>query len=286
MSIVLFIAFFASIANILSFLWTIVFGPKTLPQVLRDIRSGKPIRYSVGTSSKFGSVFPIVNLLLTACILIILILYVGQPKIITSQPANIATPTTTSPTPTNTSILTPSPTPLDQADWSTSLNGWTGGSEWSVNHGMLVNNGTNQNQDDRNKVSILAPFQLQTANYIVEAEIQYLGKVSSSNITAFGIILRGGKDLMKTGYVCYIYNTTEAKIKIIPDANSQINLSSPLDTSWHKYLVVANNTTISFYLDNKQIGEVMDNSFTSPGMVGLLDNNSQINIRNFQVIPA
>lgn|SRR5579871_975595 len=289
--VLLLVALFAGIANILTFLWVIFFDSKTLPQVFRDIRNGRPARANLGASNRFDSGIRILNFFLTVCIIGLLIAYfLTPPRVIHVQttPTPISSTTFTLFTHTVTPSLIPSPTPLYEANWVTSLNGWSGGSGWSVNNGMLVNNGTYQDPtQNRNKISILTPpIQSLPANYTVVAQIQFQGQVSSSSVTVFGIILRGGSDLNKAGYFCYIFNTNVAKIKIAPDIDTQNNTPFSLGTSWHTYQAIANGTTISFYLDNTLVGEVIDNTFTAHGVVGLIDINSQINVRSFQVLPV
>ncbi len=99
--ILLLIAFFAGIANILTFLWTIFFGSQTLPQVWRNRRSGKPVKNNVATSGNFDPIIRIVNLFLTAFIVVLLILY------FTTQSRIIPPPPTYTPTPSTISITTP-----------------------------------------------------------------------------------------------------------------------------------------------------------------------------------
>ncbi len=194
-----------------------------------------------------------------------------------------STPTRTiKPTVTSTSLLY-------QADWSKGMDGWRGGSEWSVKNGMLVNNGNNQIIDDANKISILAPFQPQTANYAVEAQIQFLGQVSSSSRgTVFGIFVHGGSHLDEIGYDCYFDNRdNSARIKLASDTEPrrQQVIPHPLGTTLHTYRVVAKNNVISFFMDNMSMPlvEVTDNTFMLPGMVGLMDINSQIKVSSFTV---
>lgn len=191
------------------------------------------------------------------------------------------TPTVPSPTPTATP--TPTPTPLYQANWSSSLNGWKGGSEWSVNNGMLVNNGTNTDLSGQSNFSIVAPFHPQTANYAVEVQIQFLGQFSSSKDYLFGIMLRVGAAM---GYLCYIYDGNLARIKIASGGIIQYAFQLPIDMSWHMYRAVVNNNLITFFRDNALIGEVLDSTYTAPGVVGLVGINSQINVRSFAVFPT
>lgn len=212
-----------------------------------------------------------------------------------NQPTPTATSTntgqaTTTISPTNTPIATTTLTPtsclnsclLYQADWSKGMDGWSGGSQWGVNSsGILVSNGNSQN----NKF-IVAPYRPTTANYAVEAQIQFLQPLSpSSDPTLFGIMVRGAAEGDKIGYDCYMYNNS-ARIRVAADPNSQVLQQTPytLDTSWHTYRVEVNNNSIKCFIDNMQVLQVTDNTYMLPGEVGLLDINSQINVRSFTVV--
>lgn len=193
----------------------------------------------------------------------------------------IVGPGPTPPTPTPTP--TPTPALLYQADWSSGLNGWVGGSDWSTNNGMLVNNGTNTDISGRSLFSIVAPFQPKTANYVVEVQIQFLGQFSSSTDYLFGIMLRGGT---ATGYLCFIFDRNQARIRTAYGSIIQYALQLPIDMSWHTYRAVVNNNLISFFMDKTLVGEILDNTYMAPGVVGLIDINSQINVRSFTISPA
>src|SRR6266702_4613080 len=100
----------------------------------------------------------------------------GQPR----QVTNTSTPTATTPiTPTatiSTVTTTPSPSPtsspiptvLYRADWSQGVNGWSGGTQWSVNNGILMSNGSSLGEE----YYIAAPYQPTSPNYAVEAQLQ------------------------------------------------------------------------------------------------------------------
>lgn len=201
------------------------------------------------------------------------------------QPTPTSTISHTS-TPIETFTSTPSPClvkcVLYHADWSQGLDGWMGDSqEWSVNSdGILVSNGNYQN----NKF-LIAPYQPKTANYAVEAQIQFLKPgIPSADSPLFGVRLRGGEYEDTNGYDFYIFNDT-ARIRVALDPDAHVLAKKPyhLDTSWHTYRFEANNDTLTGYIDNVQVLLASDFNHTQSGSVGLFDINSQINVRNFTV---
>lgn len=202
-------------------------------------------------------------------------------------PVSSITPTL-SPTPTATLIPTMTLTPLNlyQADWSKGIGEWKGGSQWSVSSGgILASNGNSQNVD-----YLKAPYQPKTANYTVEAQIQFVKETSTPDNAYFGIFVRSvipGKQ----GYDGYLFSGNssdngDAKIRIADEPGSSRVLGFvpyPLDTSWHTYRVDVQGSTITLFIDNQNVMHVTNNKFTSPGLIGLLDGTCQINVRSFTV---
>jgi len=146
---------------------------------------------------------------------------------------------------------------------------------------MLVSNGNEQDND-----FIVSPYKPTTADYAVEAQIQFVGAAPPSTTLLFGIFVRSGSNGDVVGYDGYIYGNF-AKIRRAADPHTVILQQTPysLETSWHTYRVEAKNSTITFFIDNKQMLQVVDTAYTLPGLVGLFDNNSQINVRSFTVLP-
>jgi hypothetical protein len=96
-------------------------------------------------------------------------------------------PPTPTPVPPPPPTATPRPEPGDvlyRPDWGTGLAGWAGPSDWKTVGGMLVNAGSGQ----RSASVIVAPYQPDTPDYAIEAEIQFvqLGDYTGG----FGIIAR------------------------------------------------------------------------------------------------
>lgn len=205
----------------------------------------------------------------------------------TSPTANTSTATvaisaTFTPSPTTIPTATSStPQPLYQENWSQGMDGWIGNAQWSISNGMLLSNG---NAQDNN--FIVSPYKPTTADYAVEAQIQFLGAAPPSSTPLFGIFVRSGSNEDIVGYDGYIFGNL-AKIRRAAVSQGVIlnQTSYSLDTSWHTYRVEIKNSIITFFIDNKQMIQAVDKVNTLPGLVGLFDNNSLINVRSFTVLP-
>lgn len=174
------------------------------------------------------------------------------------------------------------------ADFAQGGQGWLNNSlQWSYDNTnkVLASNGNSQNIN-----YLKSPYQPQTANYAVEAQIQFVKGTSTPENAYFGIFVRSvipGKQ----GYDGYLFSgdssdSGDAKIRIADDPNSSKilgNVSYPLDTSWHTYRVEVQGSTITFFIDNQNVVQATNNKFTSPGLIGLLDGTCQINVRSFTV---
>jgi hypothetical protein len=255
------------IMTILGLLFSILsFQPNILPQLRQ--------------SWKTGIVVGVVVLLFGSLGLNSFLIFI-RPQIFSISPRS-------TPIPTATLMPTKTPTPLSlyHADWSQGIGGWKGGSQWSVSSGgILASNGSSKIVD-----YLKAPFQPKTANYAVEAQIQFVKETSTSDNAYFGIFVRSiipGKQ----GYDGYLFSgdssdNGDAKIRIADEPNSSRVLGFvqyPLDTSWHTYRVEVQGNTITFFIDNQNVVQVTNNQFTSPGLIGLLDGTCQINVRSFTV---
>jgi hypothetical protein len=179
---------------------------------------------------------------------------------------------------------------LYQADWTNGMNGWTGGEDWKIVSGMLVNDGTGYDSQ------ILAPYQPglnHVDNYAIETEIQLLRYTDTtfSAIANFSAIARTdtqgqggyrvGSCMARGLFSCgpdirnlYVSNssTTIAAIPFRPA------------TEWHTYYVEFRGNTIRVLVDGNVMLETADNSFLMGGRVGLSSRRNQINVRSFRVI--
>lgn len=186
--------------------------------------------------------------------------------------------TSTIPTSTPTSFTTTANL-LYQADWSQGLNSWHGGSQWSVNNGMLMSNGETQG-----KYYIVAPYQPTVSNYAIEAQIQFLQNTSFPDPKVFGLFVRSGPNEDERGYDGYVFGG-DAKIRIAHDPNSLILGATPytLDTGLHIYRLEVKDSTITLLIDGVEMVQATDSTFSAPGLLGVYDNSCQINVRSFEV---
>lgn len=197
-----------------------------------------------------------------------------------------------SPFPNPTPSTVPAGTVLYNADWSKGADNWAVSNEWSTNGGMLVNDGSTTG----NGILLAPPFQSPSANYSVDARIQFLKSTGLYGSYAFGIIVRssGGSD----GYACYLVNeyNVSASIAKVPSessayspfifgASSLQSYLHPVDTDWHTYRVEVSGSEIDFFIDTftQPLLKVINSDYPSGTVVGLVDNTSVINVNYFRV---
>jgi hypothetical protein len=194
---------------------------------------------------------------------------------------------TTFPTVTPTHPIPTPPPFLYQADFSHGENGWLSGSHSSQWRYDNVNKVLGCDGTAQNDFYLVAPYQPKTANYAVEAQIQFLrftAPYTSSNPNDFfGIFVRSS-DPGNMGYDSYIING-EVKIRIAQGANPNPLPYGhySLGMSWHTYRVEVKGNTITFLIDNHKMAQLADNTYTVPGLIGLIDNSTQLNVRSFTV---
>lgn len=189
-----------------------------------------------------------------------------------------------------TPVVTPSgpaPAPgtiLYSADWSNGMDGWSGSTQWKVNNGMLLSDGTNYDY-------ILTPYQLSTANYKVVAHVKLIS-VTGNGDGRFGIVSR--VDTSGNGYAAGLAgvntgdgNPSSANIgldwaysRVLATVNY---LPSPLN-DWHTYVMSVQNNQITLLVDGKQLLQTTDNTYLSPGNVGLYCGGSELEISSFQIV--
>lgn len=196
-------------------------------------------------------------------------------------------------TPRNTPTLTQSPTfqpqsePQYQEDWSKGLDGWQGDSEWQVlgNH-LLVSNGSTTSYYG----ALISPYQPNTPNYVVEAQIQYVGWGESmhcynSNEPFFGILIRGNitNQLdISGGYLLKMFPYKSFIGITEPVAGFQSNTYQP-GTASHLYRIQAEYNVITISVDGQQMAQLMDNTYLSAGNIAILDCGYQINVSSVKM---
>jgi hypothetical protein len=184
---------------------------------------------------------------------------------------------TEEPTDTKTKEPTPRATPYI-ADWSDGLGRWIGDSDWRADNGVLLNDGTNCHG------KILAPFSPPSADYAVEAEIQFLRWGDCS--LRWGVLVR---DVGEGGYsIGYCGNCIGGSGGVyISNGRHEIKqaIRSVDDQSFHKYRVEVRGYTIRMLIDDAEILTVSDTEFGSAGRVGFVSQDAQIAVRSFRVLP-
>ncbi|HEU5382430.1 MAG TPA: protein kinase [Ktedonobacteraceae bacterium] len=223
----------------------------------------------------------------------------------TTVPDATATATVlANPSPTNTPVSNGTPPPtgqiLYQANWSQSLDGWLGSSQWKqVNNGELGSDGSSDGSSPTNSFIIWSPAHLSVANYKIVAQIQFVRSSNGRGQFELGIIARG--DGQQSGYeagqiaggICDD-NDQEAIISRINDAKSRpevnclgvnklVGQNYPVDTNFHTYEFDVTGNSLTLYIDSRLITQTTDNSFIDAGQVGLRDVLGDINVKSFIV---
>lgn len=162
-----------------------------------------------------------------------------------------------------------------QADWSHGMDHWNGKQGWEA-----PGDGTLTSSKNVDNGGVAAPYQPKTADYVVSVDMQ----VSQHALDNFFISIMVRNDLTNNlvGYICAIKD----KNAVIADGEQQMPLGKSsyyLDTSWHTYVVVANATTIAFFIDGHKLLQVTDATYRSPGSIVLVYQNAQVKARNFRV---
>ena len=203
-------------------------------------------------------------------------------------------PPTTTPSGTSTSTLTPSSTPvkpgtvLYTANWSTGMDGWSGGTEWKASQNMLLSDGSNCCGGPESIV--VAPYQPgNIADYQVQARIQFIQADTLCNGYSFGVMLR--MDASENGYEGAVNLANGACTLNQAKATVRVNNTTELGhkpfipgTGWHVYTVQVQGDQITMFIDGVQMLAAIDNTHLTGGQVGLEDFNVQMNISSFQVI--
>jgi hypothetical protein len=202
----------------------------------------------------------------------------SQPEVGTTPMVTIAAPTAT-PTP-----MSPPPAPgtiLYRADWSHGLDGWTGGGEWKVLNGLLINDGTATNGCLR--PTIVPPFQPAYPDYAIEARIQVVK--GSSDTNCFGLNARSGAMNGQTaGYVGAV--ACCGLMEIYDSSNFNALGGGRFDPTgnWHTFRFEVKGTDLKLLIDGSVVAEGSDAKYLSfAGQVGLSDDEMYVNISSFVV---
>lgn len=187
-------------------------------------------------------------------------------------------------------VRTPTPRPVQpgtvlcKEDWQNGMDGWSGTSDWKIAGGMLVNDGTAPSNYNH---TLLAPCQISTSNYAVEAKIQYI-----KGGYGFGVLSRGGGDNGYEGWITVdSISTGELAAEIVYASQTPFDyiVQKPyaVDDAWHTYRLEVKDLNLAFYIDGTKIADTTDPTYLSAGRVGLTVNGlwsgCQIYVKSFQV---
>jgi hypothetical protein len=222
----------------------------------------------------------------------------------TAAPPTPTVDTSGAATPTQASAVTAG-TVLCQYDTTKGFNNWINSTQWKpISNGTLGSAGTDNGDDGSMYVAWSGCNQLSTANYAVEAQMQYVRNAATyHNNYEFGIMLRG--DGTSSGYEVGVgqdncNSPTIAMISLVQSGqtgnSSQCGSGGPdplggsgssqdykIDTSWHTYRAEITGNTIRLFIDGNKLLETSDNTFTDAGQVGLRVVYGDINVKSFKV---
>ena len=220
------------------------------------------------------------------------------PQTVNSPTFTVNSPTSMIPTATFAPTATISPakpgTVLYHVSWPSTMNGWTGASQWSVLDGLLVCNGSTYNGGYSD--GIFAPFQPQVTDYAIEARIRVIG---DSGVTGeFGLFARLTTDdadnmVAYFGGVTNIYaqkpyqGDAEMHVGGAYASPDEVLSSSPFTpaSNWHTYRLTVKGTTETLSIDGSVVSTVSDARYLQPGKVGITcENGLQLDVSSFSVI--
>jgi hypothetical protein len=198
--------------------------------------------------------------------------------------ATTAVTVTAAPTPTTKSGIV-----LYQADQLGGLDAFAGTAGWSYANGILANDGSGA----LNGPWIAAPYQPQTADYAVEAEIQIVRVNQVECSGGAGLIARATDDAGYAAGVVYGLDACEdLHLRIGTRARPGVYGGSPIaDTknfspgaSWHTYRLEVKGTSVRLLVDGTLMAEGTDDRYRDAGRIGIWSDGTQVNVRRFAVV--
>lgn len=132
---------------------------------------------------------------------------------------------------------------LYEADWSEGLNGWPAVPGWKYVSNMLVSDGSPGHPA---RIWIPAPYQPDTIDYAIEAEIQLLNPRCGATYKEFGIIARADREEgIIAGYKC-----SEVAIAIGSHFFRTIaSQAFSAGVEWHTYRLEVQGNLIKLFVD-------------------------------------
>jgi len=217
-----------------------------------------------------------------------------SPGVSTITSSNTPLP---SPTPSPAPSPTPTPEPRTyKADWSNGLGGWTQSGGWSSSNEMLINDGSDYNNDGH-PTAIAPTFPQDIANYSVQTDIRldrYTDEGGISGEAGFGLVVRSPDQIAgdKLG-VCAsggIYSCGNADHELLL-SDSFIFQSPPIkqtefrptEGTWYTYRLDVQGNTITAWVNGSMLLQATDDKYLTAGSIGLWSDRSQISVRNFTI---
>jgi hypothetical protein len=258
-SVATFFSILANVAQVVSVLWLIFAGSKTIS----DFRKGKPVVAQGPNIQRFQKISLRKGLRKTGLPLALFILILSSGLWFFLH------------------IMPFTSNPVYQANDAQGWKDWQLSTGWSaLGNGLLVSNNTGGGSN-----VALAPYQPETANYAVEAEIQ----IPNTDNGSFGIFARSsyqyqGSIYQAITYQGYNYTVFNQYAELTgPVAQQPIPVPISLDTGWHVYRIEVKYNVITLFLDGKQLQQVTDNTYLSSGKVGIFASAAQVDVRSFKV---
>ncbi|HEU5440711.1 MAG TPA: hypothetical protein VFU88_15600 [Ktedonobacterales bacterium] len=195
-------------------------------------------------------------------------------------------------TPSPTSTTVPPGSRLYLANWSLSLDGWRGSSQWSASGGNLQSTGKARCCAAPSAYMILAPLDLSnTPNYAAQARVKVTKSSDTKNGCYFGVLAHA--TVLGAGYAGGIkggdssHQHPAAYVQRLQAAQGQSPYLSQspyqLDSTWHTYQIQVLGHTISLFIDGRRLVQVTDGTYTFGGRVGLIDYACQLTVSSFSV---
>jgi hypothetical protein len=167
------------------------------------------------------------------------------------------------------------------------MNGWAGSTDWKHVPDILVSDGS------VGTGWVAAPYQPETPNYAIGAQIQLLGAALRINELRFGLLARtmeqgtivGGVDWDEATIASALYYASDYdyfgyNIFQSPIASQPFNPG----VEWHTYRLEVKGNAIKLLLDGAPLVDGVDNTILLNGQVGLFSFGAQISVRSFKVI--
>lgn len=172
------------------------------------------------------------------------------------------------------------PAVLYQADWSTGLDGWVGSSDWKVQNGMLISDGTNQPSGAAGP-TILAPYQVApSGNFAIELRVQFAQRGPGSDPLLFhGSTTANGWQ----GYKLTACGSCGDLLLTSDDFNDVLGRTPFIrGTDWHTYRVEVRGPAMTVIVDGKTLFTATDSRFLSGGQVGI-KSSTQLTVSSFKI---